>query len=296
MLRRYRTVLFVPGHRPGWAEKALRVSPDAIVLDLEDAVPDEEKVSARIQVRESITQLRSSDSSVGILVRVNGLDTDLTAGDLDAVVSAELDGIFPPKIEGPEDVARFDALLDDVEARNHAKGLEYIVPIETVRGIQYARDIASASPRLKAMIGPTAEHADIAKEVGFEWTPEGLETLYLRSRVLLACREFGLHPLTGLWERIDDLEGLRIFAESGRRLGFRGMLAIHPSHVAVLRDVFSLSLDEVEFYQGMVFAYEGAIAEGSGALRYRGLHVDRAHYEKARERLAEAREQQSGEN
>jgi citrate lyase subunit beta/citryl-CoA lyase len=55
------------------------------------------------------------------------------------------------------------------------------------------------------MIGPTAEHADIARAVGYRWTPEGEETLYLRSRVLLACREAGIHPLTGLWERLDDL-------------------------------------------------------------------------------------------
>ena len=67
------------------------------------------------------------------------------------------------------------------------------------------------------MIGPTAEHADIAREVGFEWTPGGLETLYLRSRVLLACREAGIHPLTALWERVDDLDGLREFAAAGPR-------------------------------------------------------------------------------
>ena len=62
------------------------------------------------------------------------------------------------------------------------------------------------------MIGPTAEHADIARAVGYQWTPEGEETLYLRSRILLACREAGIHPLTGLWERLEDLAGLKAFA------------------------------------------------------------------------------------
>jgi citrate lyase subunit beta/citryl-CoA lyase len=131
------------------------------------------------------------------------------------------------------------------------------------------------------MIGPTAEHADIARAVGYEWTPEGLETLYLRSRVLLACREAGIHPLTGLWEDLANLDGLRDFARRGRQLGFRGMIAIHPSHVPVINDTFSPSAEDRAFYQGLVEAYEAAERTGEGAVRYRGLHIDRAHYDKA---------------
>jgi Citrate lyase beta subunit len=200
-----------------------------------------------------------------------------------------LDIVFAPKIEEATDVLRYDTLLDHFELRNGVTGLEYIVPVETVKAIQNCAEIASASPRVGALIGPTAEHADIAREVGFEWTPEGLETLYLRSRVLLACRGAGLHALTGLWERIDDLDGLAEFARQGRRLGFRGMIAIHPSHVPVLNTVFSASAAEIDFYEGLVRAYEQAAREGSGALRYRGLHIDKAHYDKARLWLESAR-------
>lgn len=289
MLAPYRSILFVPGNRPSWVEKALRVSPDAIVLDLEDSVPEGEKVSAREQVRESITRLRETSTTVGILVRVNALATRQTGADLEAVVVPGLDGIFAPKIESAIDVLQYDALLDHFEVRAGVESLQYIVPVETVKAIQNAREIALASPRVGAMIGPTAEHADIAREVGFEWTPEGLETLYLRSRVLLACREAGLHALTGLWERVDDLNGLRAFAEGGRQLGFRGMIGIHPSHIAVLNEVFSASAEDIDFYRGLVQAYEDAANSGSGALRYRGLHIDRAHYDKAVQWLANAR-------
>ncbi|GGO20663.1 CoA ester lyase [Microbispora rosea subsp. aerata] len=280
-MRPYRSILFVPGHKPAWAEKALKAGADAIILDLEDSVPAEEKAAARETVATSIRHLRSLDASVGIGVRVNGLSTRLTGADLEAVVVPGLNVVFAPKIEEATDVLRYDALLDHFEHRNGVSGLEYIVPVETVKAIQNCAEIASASPRVGAMIGPTAEHADIAREVGFEWTPDGLETLYLRSRVLLACRGAGLHALTGLWERIDDLEGLEKFAREGRRLGFRGMIAIHPSHVPVLNSVFSASDEEIAFYEGMVAAYEQAAREGSGALRYRGLHIDKAHYDKA---------------
>jgi citrate lyase subunit beta/citryl-CoA lyase len=289
----YRSVLFVPGHKPGWAPKALKADPDAIVLDLEDSVPDGEKVAARDQVRQTIATLRAADPSVGIFVRVNGLGTRLTGGDLEAVVVPGLTGVFAPKISSATDVLQYDALLDHFEIRGGVSGLGYIVPVETVPAIHNCREIAAASPRMRAMIGPTAEHADIAREVGFEWTPGGLETLYLRSRVLLACREAGIHPLTALWERVDDLDGLREFARLGRGLGFRGMIAIHPAHVPVINEVFGPSAAETEFYQGLAAAYEEAALAGSGAVRYRGLHIDRAHYDKARQWLKDLKEEPS---
>jgi citrate lyase subunit beta/citryl-CoA lyase len=280
-MRPLRSVLFVPGHKPAWAEKALRAGPDAIVLDLEDSVPAEQKPGARKSVADSIARLRALDQAISLFVRPNALATRLTGADLEAVVIPGLTGIFTPKIEEATDVVRYDTLLDHFETRNGAQRLEYIVPVETVRAIQNCRQVALASPRVGAMIGPTAEHADIANQVGFEWTPEGLETLYLRSRVLLACREAGVHALTGLWEDIADLDGLAAFARRGRQLGFRGMIAIHPSHVPVIHEVFSPSDADVAFYRGLVEAYAAAARRGEGALRYRGLHVDKAHYDKA---------------
>jgi citrate lyase subunit beta/citryl-CoA lyase len=287
-MRGYRSVLFVPGNKPAWALKALRAGPEAIVLDLEDSVPDGEKEAARAQVREAIGVLRAADPAIGIFVRVNSLATRLTGADLEATVVPGLTGVFAPKVGQPSDVLQYDALLDHFELRNAAAGLRYIIPVETVPAIHNCREIAAASPRVGAMIGPTAEHADIAREVGFEWTPGGLETLYLRSRVLLACREAGIHPLTALWERVDDLDGLRDFARQGRGLGFRGMIAIHPSHVPVINEVFRPSPAETEFYQGLAAAYEEAARTSSGAVRYRGLHIDKAHYDKAVQWLAEA--------
>jgi citrate lyase subunit beta/citryl-CoA lyase len=285
----YRSILFVPGHKPQWLDKALASGADCVVLDLEDSVPADLKAGARATVAESIRAVRARDPRVGLFVRVNPLDTRLTGADLEAVVVPGLTGVFAPKIGTATDVLRYDALLDHFEARNGVEGLEYIVPVEMIGAIQNAREIATASPRVGAMIGPTAEHADIARAVGYRWTPEGEETLYLRSRVLLACREAGIHPLTGLWERLDDLVGLKTFAEKGRQLGFRGMIAIHPGHVPVVNEAFTPTADEVEFHEGLLAAYEAAAAAGSGAVRYRGVHIDKAHVDTARDWLAHAR-------
>jgi citrate lyase subunit beta/citryl-CoA lyase len=265
----YRSLLFVPGHKPAWIDKAAAVQPDAIVLDLEDSVPEDLKVRARETVAESISRASAEHPDIEFLVRINGLSTGNTGADLETCLIPGLKGLFVPKIETATDLAKVDALVDHFERRNEVSGIEYVVPIETVPAIWNVREIAHGSPRVGAVIGPTAEHADIAREVGFEWTPGGLETLYLRSRVLLAIREASVHV------------GLDEFARSGKSLGYRGMVVIHPSHVPVVNTAFTPSDTEVDFYQGQVSAYEKAVAAGDGALRYQGLHIDKAHYDKA---------------
>ena len=285
----YRSVLFVPAHKPSWAPKALASGADCIVVDLEDSVPEHLKESARETARQILADLRKESSRVGLFVRPNALDTKLAGADLEAVVGPELNGLFTPKIRNATDVLRWETLIDWFETRNGADGLEMIVPVEMVDAINNALEIAGASPRVGAMIGPTSQHADIARAVGYRQSREGSETLYLRSRILLACRQYGLHPLTGLWEDLEDLEGLRAFADYGLQLGFRGQILIHPSHVPVVHEVYTPSDEEVAYHKELVATVEKAIAEGHGAVRFRGTHVDIAHMEKAKDWLAHAR-------
>jgi citrate lyase subunit beta/citryl-CoA lyase len=230
-MKPYRSILFVPGHKPDWVDKATAAGPDAIVLDLEDSVPAKAKAEARRAVRESVERLRTEPPAkpVGIMVRTGAIGSREAGADIEAVVPARPDVIFAPKIEAPSDVIRFEALLDHFEASAaFEQATELFVPIETVAAIQSCESIATASPPVGGLSGPTAENADITRAVGFEWTVGGEETLHLRSRVLLACRAAGVHPVTALWERVDDLNGLREFARAGRRLGFRGQIVIHP--------------------------------------------------------------------
>lgn len=285
----YRSILFVPAHKPAWAEKALASGADCVVLDLEDSVPAELKEASRATVRETLPRLREQRPEVGLFVRPNAITTGLAGADLEAVVCPELDGLFTPKIRDAADVLRWETLIDWFEVRNGADGLEMIIPVEMVDAIMNAPEIASASPRVGAMIGPTSEHADIARAVGYRQSREGTETLYLRSRILLACRQAGVHPLTGLWEDLADLDGLRRFANYGLQLGFRGQVLIHPSHVSVVHEVYTPSDEEVAYYTELVETVEKAVADGHGAVRFRGQHVDLAHADKARDWLAHAR-------
>lgn len=290
----YRSILFVPAHKPDWATKALASGADCVVLDLEDSVPDDLKAEARVTVRETLPKLRAQRPDVGLFVRPNALETRQSGADLEAVVCPELDGLFTPKIKDATDVLRWETLIDWFEARNGAESLEMIIPVEMVDAITNCFEIAAASPRVGAMIGPTSEHADIARAVGYRQSREGSETLYLRSRILLACRQYGLHALTALWEDLGDLEGLRQFADYGLQLGFRGQILIHPSHVPVVHEVYTPSDEDVAYYEDLVATVEKAVAEGQGAVRFRGQHVDLAHADKARDWLAHARRVRGG--
>lgn len=285
----YRSILFVPAHKPDWAKKALASGADCIVVDLEDSVPDHLKDEARETARATLESLRAESEHVGLFVRPNALDTKMAGADLEAVVGPALSGLFTPKIRNATDVVRWETLIDWFEARNDGSGLEIIVPVEMVDAITNAFEIAGASPRVGAMVGPTSEHADIARAVGYRQSPEGSETLYLRSRILLACRQYGLHALTALWEDLGDLEGLHNFADYGLQLGFRGQILIHPSHVPVVHGVYTPSDEDVAYYEDLVATVDEAVAQGHGAVRFRGTHVDIAHAEKARDWLAHAR-------
>lgn len=280
-MKPYRSVLFIPAHKTSWFDKAIAAGPDAVVFDLEDSVPMDIKDQARENVADALGKFHVSNPNLGMFVRVNGLDTGLTGKDLAACVRPGLTGVFAPKIDQASDVIRYDALVDYFEGEHGVTGLEYIVPVETIHGIQNCEDIASASPRIGAMIGPTAEHADIAKAVGYEWSPEGTESLFHRTKIMLATKAVGAHPLTALWERIHDLDGLRDFTTAGRRMGFRGQIVLHPSHVPVVNEVFTPSREDIDFYEGLLATYREAEARGDGAVMYGEVHVDKAHADKA---------------
>lgn len=287
-MKPYRSLLFVPGHKPAWVEKAIAAGADALILDLEDAVPPDDKPAARETVAQSIRRVREQNRTVGLFVRPNSLDTGLTGRDLEAVVQPGLDGLLLPKIDDELDVVRFDALVSWFEARNGVEPgqIEFLATLETAKSMSRCEAIAAA-PRVASVLGLTARDADVGRALGIRWTGEGLETLYLRSRVVLANRAAGLnHPICGLWQDIHDAEGLVNFCQANLDLGYRGMVIIHPSHARPVNELFTPSPEQVAFYRGMIYAFETAAAAGSGAVQYEGQHIDTAHMKTAREFVA----------
>lgn len=290
-MKPFRSLLFVPGHKADWVDKGVRSGADALILDLEDAVPESDKSLAREVTGHSIERLHA-DSGVGVVVRVNALDTEHFGRDLASVVRPGLTALLLPKIFDRRDVIAFDALVRhfEIEAGMAARSVSFIPSLETAKSLTNIDRIAN-SPRVACLMAAAAKDADISREVGFRWTPGGQETLYLRSRAVLAARSAGLRQVVlGLWQDIKDLDGLRSFALQNAGLGFTGQVVIHPSHVPIVNDAYSLSTAERDRLFGLIEAYETGAAVGEGAVMYQGEHIDRAHYEHARQLLDMSRE------
>lgn len=284
-----RSVLFVPGHRESWPAKAVAAGADGVILDLEDSVPLASKADARRIVASSIRALASASKKVGVYVRLNALESNLAGDDIEQVAIEGLDGFVLPKTYGERDIIQFDALVSHYERRNGVKPgtLEFILSLETAQAYASCERMIAASPRVATLFAGTARDADVSRSIGFEFTPQGLETLYLRSRAVLATRAAGLEfPLVGVWQDLNDLDGARRFSEQNRQLGFRGQVLIHPSHIPLANEVFTPSAQDVAFYTGMIAAFEQAEAAGIAATVYEGHHIDYAHVKTARQVIA----------
>ena len=144
-----RSLLFVPGHRKGWAEKAVAAGADAIILDLEDSVPQDLKAETRHMVAETIRSLAKAHPHVSIYVRLNALESGMMGDDLELVAIEGCDGFLPPKTYGARDVICADALVTHYERRNGVPSgtLEFILSLETAQAYADCENMLAASPR-----------------------------------------------------------------------------------------------------------------------------------------------------
>lgn len=283
----HRSVLFVPGSNSRMLDKATSSEADAIRVDLEDAVAPGEKETARELVGRSIPAFGSKP----VYVRVNALSTGITLADLQSVVQPGLRGVVVPKASSARDLHVVDHLLflAERQAGMTIGQTSVIATIEGVDGAANCRDVLRSSARLTGVQIGTAQNGDTQREVGYQWTAGGSETLYLRSRVLLEGRAARLsHLLEGPYVRHQDDEGLRVEAGVGRQLGYTGKAAIHPRQVEIINEVFSPTAEELGYYRDLVSAMEEAYDRGVAAITFDGKLVDTAMLEHARQILRAA--------
>lgn len=280
-MKQIRSFLFVPGNKPTWIEKSRETGADALILDLEDSVPETEKDMARKAVGSGIEAL--AKAGFRVYVRINKGSFIYSSKDFSAVIRPGLEGIVIPKPEGLEDVEIAHRMIAEAEADGGLPiGSIGLVPtLETAKALQFAYQIACHS-RVTSILCASARNGDVQRSVGYQWTEEGLESLHFKSAAVIAARAAGKQPIAGLWQDIQNLEGFARSVALHRQLGFSGELLIHPSHVAHANAAYSPSADDVAYYTGMVDAYDVAKAQGRGAITYQGEHIDSAHYRTAR--------------
>ncbi|MBA7503465.1 Citrate lyase subunit beta [subsurface metagenome] len=279
-----RSMLFVPGNSMRLITKAATLAADAIILDLEDAVPLPDKGTARIMVRDSIKAIKSGVSA--LFVRVNALITNLTSEDLRFVCVEGLDGIMLAKAEAESDVVKLAGMLEEAEKGLGLKlGSLTIVPlIESAKGVVNTYEIASASKRVVAVaFGAGDYYRDLGRSVSF-LSPEQTELLYARSQIVNGSRAAGIQAIdTPFFGLLTDREGFMRETILALQLGFKGKLLIHPAQIDFVNKTFSPSPDEAGYSRRVVEAFEEAQAKGLGAISFEGKMIDIMSYRQAKE-------------
>ncbi len=271
----FRSILFVPGDRPDRFQKALNSDADALILDLEDSVAISKKPDARIAVSEFLRAPHSKP----LFVRLNPISTDHFMQDVKALSGVKPDGYVLPKAEGPNDITN----LANILGSNNAPILP--VATETPRGVFELGNYSKVAPHLA---GITWGAEDLPAEIGAEtsrlengnYTPP-FETV--RSLALLGAHAAGVRAIETVYPNIKDLDGLAAYAARGRRDGFSGMMAIHPSQCAIINQAFSPSEKEITRAKAIVSAFEEN--PEAGALQLDGEMIDAPHLKLAKQIL-----------
>jgi citrate lyase subunit beta/citryl-CoA lyase len=280
----FRSMLFTPANRLDLVAKALASGTDAVIADLEDAVPADSKQQARENLREI------GPTRTPLFVRVNGAETGHLWSDVVAAGQAGAIGIVLPKADDPGLLRQIDGALTALEiATGRPVGSTALVPlIESAMGVARAADLVSASPRIDVVLFGSGEQGDLVADLGCEWTPDGTALLAARSLVLLAARAAGVQPMDAVFMDFRNLDALRTECELARRVGYLGKVAIHPAQLAVIHDVFTPSADEVAHNERIVRLFDEAVANGSASINVDGRMVDYAVARQARAVLQRA--------
>jgi citrate lyase subunit beta/citryl-CoA lyase len=267
-MRPIRSLLFAPANRHDLLRKFPKYPADAVAMDLEDGTPDNEKAAAREGLSEIVTFLRQQNLKALLLVRVNGPQSPHLKNDIAALKNIPIDGIVVPKVETAADLDLFD------------RPLTTIAVVETARGV--ANVEASVQQRSGHLAAVAFGAEDFVTDIGGRRTPDGLEVLYARSRVVLAARVAGLQALDQVVTNIRDDDAFRRDAELGRQLGYGGKMCITPRQVEITNLTFSPSAQDIDRSRRLIAAYEAAQGEGRGVIEFEGAMVDEPLLKRAR--------------
>ena len=280
-MRLLRSFLFVPGHQARRIAKALDSPADAVIIDLEDAVPPAEKEAARANAAAAL----ADRGAPVVFVRVNGAGDSGCLDDVLALTRPGLAGIVLPKAESAAQLHALDWALSQLEPRHGlTPGTVELLPlVESARGVEDAPEIATATGRVRRLAYGVA---DYSLDLGLQPDPGEAGLAYLRARLVHASRAAGREPpIDSVVVEIRDLERLRESALRARALGLGGKLCLHPDQVPVVNEVFGPTAEELARARAIVAAYDAARERGEAAVTVEGAFVDAPVAEKARRLL-----------
>jgi malyl-CoA/(S)-citramalyl-CoA lyase len=302
--RLHRSELAVPGSNTALFDKAAKSAADIVFLDVEDAVAPDDKAQARRNIIQGLNDIDWGSKTM--MVRINGLDTHYMYRDVVDILEAcpRLDMILIPKTGVAADVYAVDVLVTQIEtAMKRTRRIGFEVLIETALGMANVESIAQSSKRLEAMSFGVADYAastrarttviggvnrdsgvltdpDAGGRREYHWTDPWHAA---QTRMMVACRAYGLRPIDGPFGDFGDPDGFRAAANRVAVLGYEGKWAIHPSQIALCNEVFTPSEAELTKAARIMEAMAQAAREGRGAVSLDGRLIDYASI-----RMAEA--------
>ena len=283
--RLQRSELAVPGSSLEFIQKAADSQADYVFLDLEDAVAPPRKEVARKNVIWALNEIDWTARGKTVSVRINGLDTEYMYRDVVDVLEqagARVHTILVPKVGVPADLYVVDTLIAQIEL---ALGFEGRIGtealIETALGMANVEAIAASGGRLEALHFGVADYAasNRSRTVsigGLNPDYPGDQWHFALSRMVVACRAYGLRPVDGPFGEFSDPDGYRAGARRAAAIGCEGKWAIHPSQIALANEVFSPPEEEVDRARRIVDELKRAEVEGRGAAAVDGKMIDAA--------------------
>jgi citrate lyase subunit beta/citryl-CoA lyase len=266
-----RSLLFVPGNKQNMLEKSVGCRPDVLVPDMEDSVPDAEKLAARGAIRNWLPEV--SAHSAAVMPRVNSLATGLTEADLEAVIGPHIWGVSIGKIDTPAEISTVSILIARLEsAVGLTLGTIKLIPwIETAQAIMRCYSICLASDRI---VGVAFGAEDYTNDLGVERLDDESQLIFARSTLTTAARAANITALDTPYFQFRDQPGLETNSIAAKQLGFKGRFAIHPDQIETINRSFSPSALEIETARRVVAAYEEAEARGRASTSLDGRVID----------------------
>lgn len=272
-IRPRRSVLYMPGSNERALEKAKSIAADALILDLEDAVAPDAKVSAREKVCAAVKA--GGYGRREIVIRVNALETPWGAEDLMAACAARPDAILVPKVARPGDIISAAKVL---KSQNTPERIKLWAMMETPMSIINVHDIAAVGTepehRLSCLIMGTN---DLAKESRARILHNRFAVVPWLAMTIVAARAYGLEVIDGVYNDFKDNSGFREECEQGKTLGMDGKTLIHPSQVGPCNDIFSPSDEEVSWSRKIMAAFTLPENVKKGVITVDGRMVERLH-------------------
>lgn len=284
-----RALLYVPGSDLHKIEKAAALDVDCVVLDLEDGVTENRKDEARQIIASALKEVNFGVSER--IIRVNSFATGRTEADLEAVLPSHPDAILLPKVQNPKQLQRMDDLLLSAEKSSGwpLESIALIIIVESARGMVALHSICQQSEQFARFQAIVFGAEDFTADMGATRTPEALELLYARSRLVMYCAAYGLQAIDLVTVNFKDPVILEKESTQGAQVGYSGKQVIHPAQIEPVQRIFTPSISEIAWATRVIESARQFGSEGKGAFVLDDQMVDAPVIKRAELILARAR-------